>query len=117
MKGTRIAVLGVAYKRNVDDPRESPFFDLRDQLLKKGALLNIFDSWVTSENNVASFEECLDQVKAIVIVTEHSDILHKLKTTNFSKLGIEVIVDGRNCLTAAEIRQQDVLYRGIGRRV
>ena len=117
MKGTRIAVLGVAYKRNVDDPRESPFFDLRDQLLKKGALLNIFDSWVTSENNVASFEECLDQVKAIVIVTEHSDILHKLKTTSFSKLGIEVIVDGRNCLTAAEIRQQDVLYRGIGRRV
>ena len=45
LKGTTIAVLGVAYKRNVDDPRESPFFNLRDLLLKKDVDLKIFDSW------------------------------------------------------------------------
>jgi UDP-N-acetyl-D-glucosamine dehydrogenase len=47
IKGTEIAVLGSAYKRNVDDPRESPFYPIKEMLLSKGAKLNIFDSWYT----------------------------------------------------------------------
>jgi UDP-N-acetyl-D-glucosamine dehydrogenase len=115
IKGTRIAVLGVAYKRNVDDPRESPFYRLRDILQKKGAVLSIFDSWVTSENTVRSIDECIDQAKAIVIVTEHSDVIEKLSIASLSESGVEVVVDGRNCLDGDAIRDQDVLYRGIGR--
>ncbi|MDH3635806.1 MAG: nucleotide sugar dehydrogenase [Gammaproteobacteria bacterium] len=115
IKGTRIAVLGVAYKRNVDDPRESPFYKLREILQKKGAILNIFDSWVTSENTVQSLDDCIDQAKAIVIVTEHSEVIEKLTNLDFSKVSAEIIVDGRNCLDGEEIKSQNVLYRGIGR--
>ena len=115
MKGTRIAVLGVAYKRNVDDPRESPYYKLRDILDKKGARLNVFDSWVTSENTVQSLDECIEQAKAIVIVTEHSDVIEKLSSVNLSDLGVEVVVDGRNCLDGERIQKQNILYRGIGR--
>jgi len=117
IKGTEIAVLGVAYKRNVDDPRESPFFRVRDLLTKKGALLKVYDNWVTSENSVHSFDDCIDQVKAIVIVTEHSDIIEKLKDTDLSKTDVEVVIDGRNCLDGDTITKQNILYRGIGRRV
>ena len=116
LKGTKIAVFGVAYKKDVDDPRESPFYSLRDQLLKKGAQLNIFDSWVTSENTVNSIDECIADVKAVVIVTEHSDVVEKLEATDLSRLGIEVVIDGRNALDGDKIRAQNVLYRGIGRR-
>ena len=112
----RIAVFGVAYKKDVDDPRESPFYDLRDLLLKKGALLNVFDSWITSENTVDSIDECLANAKAVVIVTEHSDVIAKLSETNLSSLGIEAVVDGRNSLNGEYIKAQGVLYRGIGRR-
>jgi UDP-N-acetyl-D-glucosamine dehydrogenase len=115
LKGTRIAVLGVAYKRNVDDPRESPFYKLRDILQKKGAVLGIFDSWVTSENTVQSLDECIDGAKAIVIVTEHSDVIEKLSNIELGDAEIEVVVDGRNCLDGDKIRNQNVLYRGIGR--
>ena len=115
IKGTRIAVLGVAYKRNVDDPRESPFYKLRDILQKKGAVLNVFDSWVTSENTVESLDDCIDGAKAIVIVTEHSDVIEKLSNLEPGDFEIEVVVDGRNCLDADKIRNQNVLYRGIGR--
>jgi UDP-N-acetyl-D-glucosamine dehydrogenase len=115
IKGTRIAVLGVAYKCNVDDPRESPFYKLRDILLKKGAVLSIFDSWVTSENTAGSVEECIDGAKAIVIVTEHSDVIEKLSDIQLGDSGIEVVVDGRNCLDGDLIKKQNVLYRGIGR--
>jgi len=116
IKDTRIAVLGVAYKRNVDDPRESPFYRLRDILKKKGAELNIFDSWVTNENTAATLDECIDQAKAVVIVTEHSDVIDKLSNIDLSDSSIEVIVDGRNCLDGAAISDQGVLYSGIGRR-
>jgi UDP-N-acetyl-D-glucosamine dehydrogenase len=116
IKGTRIAVLGVAYKRNVDDPRESPFFELRDILQNKGAALNVYDSWVTNENNVQSFEECIAGVQAIVIVTEHSDMIGKLKDMDLSASSIEIIVDGRNCLDGEKIKSQNISYRGIGRR-
>ena len=116
LKGTRIAILGVAYKRNVDDLRESPFYKLRDILDKKGAILNIFDSWVTIENTVQSFCECIEGAKAVVIVTEHSDIIEEFNDMELSVSGIEVIVDGRNCLDGEKIRSQNIIYRGIGRR-
>jgi len=115
IKGTRIAVLGVAYKRNVDDPRESPFYKLREILQKKGAVLSVFDSWVTSENTVSSIDECIARAKAIVIVTEHSDVIDKLGNIDMDGSEIEVIVDGRNCLDGEAMRLQNVLYRGIGR--
>ncbi len=115
LKATRVAVLGVAYKRNVDDLRESPFFKLRDLLLQKGADLAVYDSWVDSENTVSSLDECLAGAKAIVVVTEHSDMLAELNRMNFEALGIEVVLDGRNCLDQAGMESQDILYRGIGR--
>ena len=116
LKDTRIAVFGVAYKKDVDDPRESPFYNLRDLLLKKGARLNVFDSWVTSENTVSSIDECIDGAKAIVIVTEHSDVVAKLNQLDVSSVGVEVVIDGRNALDADHLQQQGILYRGIGRR-
>lgn len=116
LKGSRIAVLGVAYKKDVDDPRESPFYDLRDQLLKKGAELNVYDSWVTGENTVDSIDACLDGARAVVIVTAHTEVVNKLDSIDLSQLGIEVVIDGRNALDGDRIKQQNVLYRGIGRK-
>jgi UDP-N-acetyl-D-glucosamine dehydrogenase len=43
VKGSRVCVLGVAYKKDVDDPRESPSFELMDLLLKKGAVVTYND--------------------------------------------------------------------------
>lgn len=116
LKGTKIAVLGVAYKRNVDDPRESPFYEIRDLLLAKGAGLNVFDSWVTFENTVDSVQQALSDAKAVLIVTEHTDMLEQLQAMELAKTPVEVIVDGRNCLNAEAMTDAGLLYRGIGRR-
>jgi UDP-N-acetyl-D-glucosamine dehydrogenase len=43
VKGSKIAILGMAYKKDVDDPRESPGFELMDLLLKKGATVTYND--------------------------------------------------------------------------
>jgi UDP-N-acetyl-D-glucosamine dehydrogenase len=43
VKGSKVAILGMAYKKDVDDPRESPGFELMDLLLKKGATVTYND--------------------------------------------------------------------------
>jgi UDP-N-acetyl-D-glucosamine dehydrogenase len=43
VKGSKVAILGMAYKKDIDDPRESPGFELMDLLLKKGAVVSYND--------------------------------------------------------------------------
>jgi UDP-N-acetyl-D-glucosamine dehydrogenase len=43
VKGSRVAILGMAYKKDVDDPRESPGFELMDLLVRKGAKVSYND--------------------------------------------------------------------------
>src|SRR5919112_2314540 len=43
VKGSKITLLGMAYKKDVDDPRESPGFELMDLLIKKGAVVSYND--------------------------------------------------------------------------
>jgi UDP-N-acetyl-D-glucosamine dehydrogenase len=48
IKGSKVAILGMAYKKDVDDPRESPGFELMDLLLKKGAKVSYNDPHIPS---------------------------------------------------------------------
>jgi len=116
IKGTKVTILGVAYKKNVDDARESPFYEIRDILNKKGAELSIYDSWISRENTSDTLEEALKDSKAIFIVTDHDDCIGKVNKLSLSSLGIEVVVDGRNCLENETLVEQGIIYRGIGRR-
>src|SRR5262245_11583758 len=43
LKGSRICVLGVAYKKDIDDPRESPAFPIMEQLQRRGAIVTYHD--------------------------------------------------------------------------
>lgn len=116
LAGTVVAIIGVAYKKNVEDVRESPFFEVRRLLEAKGATLNIFDSWVTSFNNVSSVNEALKGAKAVLIVTDHSDLVSELNALDFSQSSVEIVIDGRNCLTGSELEKMGIIYRGVGRR-
>src|SRR5262245_12189834 len=48
VRGSRVAILGMAYKKDVDDPRESPSFELLDHLLQKGAQVSYNDPHIPS---------------------------------------------------------------------
>ncbi len=115
LKETPIAVLGVAYKKNVNDLRESPFYNIKKLLESKGASLRVFDSWVADSNTVDSVYAAINGAKAILIVTEHDDMIAELKKIDMDASDIEVIIDGRNCLNIEMISSTNILYRGIGR--
>jgi len=114
LKEAKIAVLGVAYKKNVDDDRESPFYEIKEILLNSGATVSVYDSWFSSENTSLNLNASLLGCDAIILVTDHDDMMEELSNIDYRSLGIRVIIDGRNALNFNEI-PGEVIYRGIGR--
>ena len=81
VNGARILVLGVAYKRDVNDVRESPALDIIRLLAADGAQVEYHDPLVpevaedgTSLSSVALTDEVLSEADAVVIVTDHSGV-------------------------------------------
>jgi len=79
IKGSRVLVLGVAYKKDIDDVRESPALDIIELLRQKGADVRYHDPYVPaiSHNGFelageADLEAALDAADCVLIVTDHS---------------------------------------------
>jgi UDP-N-acetyl-D-glucosamine dehydrogenase len=82
VKGSRILVLGVAYKRDINDVRESPALGIVEKLLHKGAAVSYHDPFVPEMTvdgrgaltAVDLTDEMLAACDCAVIVTDHSDV-------------------------------------------
>jgi len=83
IRGSKIAILGVAYKRDVDDPRESPSFKLMELLQSRGASLSYNDPHIPVLPSMRHFtvpalaseeltSEYLSSQDCVVIATDHS---------------------------------------------
>lgn len=111
----KIALLGLAYKANIDDCRESPAFLIINALKKIGIKPNIFDPHVPERSNVSSLTQALKGADAIIIATDHSEFVKKLTPTLVKKFGISIVIDGRNCLDKESFIESGIDYHGIGR--
>src|ERR1700752_815269 len=114
MKGSKVLLLGVAYKKDSDDVRESPALSIIDRLRAKGADVRYHDPFV----NEIRFDEAhteagsdplasvsltngeLESADCVIIVTDHSEIDYK-RVCSLSSL----IVDTRNALNG-EVRRE-----------
>ena len=81
VNGARVLVLGVAYKRDVNDIRESPALDIIGLLAADGADVVYHDPFVpewtedgTSLSSVPLTDQALAEADAVVIVTDHTDV-------------------------------------------
>lgn len=83
IKGARILVLGIAYKKDIDDQRESPSLKIISLLQKKGAIVSYNDPYVPQSfghrdypglklKSVRLSEKKLKEFNAVVIATDHS---------------------------------------------
>src|SRR6266481_5718745 len=98
VKGSHIHILGVAYKKDIDDMRESPALDIMLLLKRRGARLTFSDPHVASlelegERLTAEGVDLTEQADCTVIVTDHS-------VFNYRKIveQAQLIVDTRNAL-------------------
>jgi UDP-N-acetyl-D-glucosamine dehydrogenase len=99
LKGSRIHILGVAYKRNIDDMRESPALDVMHLLGERGAVLSYSDPFVPSMQvadaayKSVPVDSAVGNADCVVIITDHSGVDYA-KVLDQAKL----IVDTRNAL-------------------
>ncbi len=114
LDGSSIALLGLAYKRDVPDLRESPALAIRRILEERGANVRTFDPLVPGESTHVSLELALKDAAAAVIATDHS-VFRTLAPEQFEKSGVRIVVDGRNCLSKEAFERSGIAYRGIGR--
>ncbi len=102
VKGSHVHLLGIAYKRDIDDLRESPALDIAHLLQNKGAKVTFSDPYVARDVNhegivIEQMEEgaALKSADCVVVVTDH----RKTDYANISKAA-RLIVDTRNALKA-----------------
>ncbi len=116
---SRILVVGLAYKKNIDDLRESPALPIIEQLLRRGARVEYYDPHVP-EASAAAYEhpliapmtsiawtaEALQGFDAAVIVTDHDHIDYEtlLKTA-------PLVIDTRNATASLAHRYSDKIVK------
>jgi UDP-N-acetyl-D-glucosamine dehydrogenase len=100
VNGSKILVLGVSYKANIDDIRESPALDIIGLLQRKGAKVVYHDPFVlkthpelTGVDSIELTPEALKTCACAAIITGHRDIDYETVLAN-----VPVVVDTRNVL-------------------
>lgn len=119
----RIAVLGLAFKPNSDDVRDSPALDVAIRLHGLGARVVATDPEAIANSQrlhpqltfAETASEALKDADVVVVVTEWG-AFRELVPSEVSKLTAgRVVIDGRNCLDATSWRDAGWTYRGMGR--
>ena len=100
IKESRILILGLAYKKNVDDSRESPSLTIIDMLMKMGADVHYSDPYLSKAPKTRKYNLHLKNVKltteniksfdVVVLVTDHDDFDY-----NFIEKHAQLIIDTR----------------------
>ena len=98
VNGSKILVLGVAYKPDIDDVRESPALDVIRLLEERGATVSFHDPFISSVREDGHMREGVDltadivaSTDAVVVVTDHKKVDYQLVMDNAT-----LIVDSRN---------------------
>ncbi len=101
LNGAKVLMLGIAYKKNVDDMRESPALRLMELLIDKGAKVDYHDPYIPKipptrhyefdKKSVALTPENLKKYDVVIIVTDHDNV-------NYAKVvkNAKLVVDTRN---------------------
>ena len=101
MNGSKVLVLGVAYKQDIDDYRESPALKVIDVLEREGAEVTFFDPWVkeykhngqTRQSIPALTEDVLKAADLVMITTAHTNIDYDMVQKNAA-----LIFDTKNAM-------------------
>jgi len=100
VRGSKILIVGVAYKKDIDDMRESPALRIMNLLEYKGAKINYHDPYVErvgSLKNLNLTKNTIEEQDVIVITTDHTSI-------DYPSLGkhAKLIVDTRNIMATVK---------------
>lgn len=109
IEGTNIGLLGLSYKADIGDLRESPALEIQKDLESLGANVLTCDPYCPQLANF-NINDILQKCQAVIIATNHHQFLEIDNWKN-----VKVIIDGRNCLDMSKMKELGIAYNGIGR--
>lgn len=110
INGAKVLVLGVAYKQDIDDYRESPAIDVIEELEKVGATVGFYDPWVPKFKKGGKWRQGLAQLTADIV--EEYDLV--MITTAHTNVDYQMVVDHAQALfdtknVTKDLRKNDKL--------
>lgn len=115
LHGTTVGVLGVAYKANIDDLRESPALKIIESLKRHKAKVITYDPHVPTHSTEKTLAVFLKKADAIILATDHKEFKEKVTPALLKENGVKVFIDGKNAFAKADFTKVGVHYHGIGR--
>jgi UDPglucose 6-dehydrogenase len=124
LDGTRLAVLGLAFKPGTDDLRQAPSLEVIRHLERMGARVVATDPaalegaarLLPGTELVADPYDCVQGADAVVLVTEWRRFRDLDWRRVAASVARRVVVDGRNCLDGAQLARLGFAYHSVGRR-
>ena len=123
VKGSKIAILGIAYKANTDDARESPAIPLIDDLLAKGAKVRVCDDHVSKDHlprgfsaDIGPIENVVENADVVVFLVDHEEFRTiDLKWLHDAMAVKPIFVDTRDLYLPKDVVSAGFIYVGLGR--
>jgi UDPglucose 6-dehydrogenase len=119
-KNKKVAVLGLAFKSNTDDMRESRAIPIINMLLEQDAVVRAYDPQAMENAKeifgdrieyCATADDCIEGADVCLVVTEWDEF----KNIDFSKLKVKCsIIDGRRIIDPQKVKDAGLIYKGIG---
>lgn len=94
---TKIAILGLAYKGNTEDMRESPAIEIMNKLESEGYNLKVYDPHVDYKDNL-SFKEAIKDTSLCLVLTDHSEFKNINYEVLKSNMQNPIIFDTKNII-------------------
>ena len=120
IRGAIIAVIGLAYKKDIDDVRESPAKKIIEEIVMSNGTVKVYDPYVKSiETDCGEYfseknlEEALSGVDCAIFVTDHAAIRNNNLNELVKYMRHPIIVDCRNIFDGT--KTSDFIYLGIGK--
>jgi UDP-N-acetyl-D-glucosamine dehydrogenase len=112
LKGSRVLVIGVAYKQDIDDYRESPALDVIEILKKSGAFVEYYDPWVSQYKYHGVVEKGLCEITPetvstydlLMITAAHTNVDYEMLQKN-----AKLIFDTKNVMKVISQRENIVV--------
>ncbi|ORM36086.1 UDP-glucose 6-dehydrogenase [Williamsia sp. 1135] len=123
--GTRVAVLGAAFKPESDDVRDSPALNVAGQIQLQGAAVSVYDPKAIENSRKlfptldyrTSLREACEGADVVLVLTEWSEFRQLNPSELAGLVRSRRIIDGRNCLDATQWVEAGWRYRGLGRKM
>lgn len=100
IENPKFAILGLSFKGNIDDMRESPSVEVVEQFRQRDVALSAYDPHI-KENNLTeqtqNFEEAIQDASALVILTDHQ-AFKNIDPAQLANLKHKIVIDTKNCI-------------------